>query len=341
MKLDQLSLGECMIHDLPRGASDEKPILTGAPARLDAALRRYFRDKLTTSLRTRGVDVVANPDADATVRCAVTAILRSPSGLAEQSRSIATHLAAVQNSLNPAGLLTVIATRLADRRAVVIMKLEREQGVRFDIDRSSGNATVNLELLRQLTLTNKTRVFKTALLTVADLDDPLSVAGRVSDNQRSSTEGRGVADFFLGTFLGCVLALNPAHTTKQFVNAVSEFVNSAELSAETRGRYAMALLTELHSNTIDVVPREFVAEHVAPEHRALLLDRLRAAGVDPGTGFQKDTSLVRYDKIRIEFASGLVLVGAGQDMQNHVRIRGDDEPPGAEIDDVVRTIRGR
>lgn len=341
MNLERVVLGDVMIHDVPHGGSDEDPTLTHAPVHLDAGLRAYFRDKLLTSLKTRGVDVVADRDADLSVPTAAATILRAPRTLAAQSRQIATHLTAAQNGHNPAGLLTVIAVDLADQKALAVMKLEREQGIRFDIDRTGRYATVNLELLRQLTLTNKTRVFKTALLTATDANDPLTISGRASDNQRGMTEGQGVADFFLGTFLGCTLALNPAHTTKQFVGAVTEFVNHTELSAESRGRYTLALLSELHSNRVDIAPSHFVSEHIAPVHRGALLDLLREQGIHPTTGFQKDTSLVRYDKIRIQFDSGILLVGNGQDVRDHVRIRRDDEPPGAEIDDMIRTIQGR
>lgn len=341
MNLDQAVLGEVMIHDVPHGGSDDEPTLTNAPVQLDAGLRAYFLNKLTNSLKTRGVDVVANRDGDSTVCTAVARILLDRHALAVQSRQIATRLAAAQNGHNSAGLLTVIAVDLGGQNAVAVMKLEREQGIRFDIDRSGRYARVNLELLRQLTLTNKTKVFKTALLCAADPDNPSTITGRASDNQRGITEGQGVADFFLGTFLGCTLALNPAHTTKQFVGAVTEFVNDTELGADTRGRYTIALLSELHNNREDIAPRQFVAEHIAPEHRPALLDHLRDQGIDPATGFQKDTSLIRYDKIRIRFESGILVVGNGQDVRDHVRIRRDDEPPGADINDVIRNIAGR
>ena len=341
MNMDGMQLGRVMIHDVPRGGSDDPPTLTNTPVELDESLLTYFQKKLTTSLKTRGIEVVADPEADGTVRDAVTAILKDSATLAEQSRAAATHLAATQNGHNPAGLLTVIEVTLDTGPGVAVMKLERESGIRFDITKDGEYAKVNLELLRQLTLTNKTKVFKTALFTNPDISDPLAIVGRASDNQRGQAEGRAVADFYLNTYLGCRHALNPARTTQTFVKTVTDFVNATDMTPETRGRYCMALLTELHSNNIDISPKQFVHEHIGVEHRSDLLGNLREQGLEPGTAFQKDTTLVRYEKIRVVFDSGIVLVGTGQDVNDHVRFRDDDEQPGVDVNDLVKTVEGR
>jgi hypothetical protein len=341
VNLDAITLGRVMIHDVPRGGSETPPTFTDAPVELDSELRDYFRRKLKASLETRGVAVVVDPDGDPTVRVAVTAILRDPAALAARSREIALRLAEAQSAVNPEGLLVVIEIDLDDERAVSVMKLEREQGIRFEIKKVDGAATVDLELLRQLTLTNKTRVFKTALFQCSDVTDPMRLQGRVSDNQRGLDEGRGVADFYLGTFLGCALAQNPARTTQQFASAVTHFVNESALTDEKKGRYALALLAELQSNNLDVSAHKFVTEHIAAEDRLAVNDRLREEGVDPATVFQKDASLVRLDKLRIDFESGIVLVGATDQMRSHVRIRGAGEPSGVEVTDNIASMSGR
>ena len=64
---------------------------------------------------------------------------------------------------------------------MAVLKLEREQGLRFKIDTDQqGRKTVDLELLRELTLTDKTKVFKTSLLMLDDSGRPrVDVRSRV------------------------------------------------------------------------------------------------------------------------------------------------------------------
>lgn len=339
MDLSDLRLGRVMMHDVPRGGAGDDPVLTDRPVTLDAALIGYFTDKLRASLTTRGVDAVADETADPTVRDAVRDILGSGQ-LVKPSKRVAEHLARIQNGNNPAGLLTIIEATLGDVTAVAIMKLEREQGIRFTIRTKGGRSVVDLQLLRQLTLTNKTKVFKTALL-LGNAGDALAMHGRVSDNQRGLADGRGVADFFFRDFLGCELAQNPARATSEFVEAVADFINLDELTAKDKGRYQLALAAELDKNTLDIVPRQFAADYIRREHRRLFNDTLAGAGIDRAAGFQKDPSLIRYENFKMTFEGGMTLFGAGEDLRERVRFHGDSEPPGVDILDTVETLRGR
>jgi hypothetical protein len=119
---------------------------------------------------------------------------------------------------------------------VSILKLEREEGIRFQVHEVNGHRTVNLQFLRDLTLTNKTKIFKTSLF-VGDPAHLDAIQGLVSDDQRGQVEGRGVADFYPNTFLGCKLRANPAQVTLEFVKAAEEFFNRSITNPEKKGRY--------------------------------------------------------------------------------------------------------
>ena len=56
---------------------------------------------------------------------------------------------------NSSGLLALGIGAVDDGEVVAVMKLEREQGVRLRIERTGRRATVNLQFLRDLTLTAK------------------------------------------------------------------------------------------------------------------------------------------------------------------------------------------
>ena len=181
-------ISSVMIHDVPRGRDDTvELILTDTPIELDNQLRNYFQSKISESLRKRGVQVVFDSLKDHTVRDAIGQILRDPSSIAQESQLIARRLHAIQTGVNPPGLLVVIFGTRNDENTVSILKLEREEGIRFQVREVNGHRTVDLQFLHDLTLTNKTKVFKTSLFfgDSALLD---SFQGLVSDDQRGQSK---------------------------------------------------------------------------------------------------------------------------------------------------------
>jgi hypothetical protein len=178
-----------VVHDVPQQGSGQNVVLTDAPITLDDDLRSYFAAKVVASLGFKGLDVVADATADSTVRTAVAAIVHDPRELIDQSQALARRLNEIQDARNPAGLLAVIHGRMGPVECVAVLKLEREQGLRVRIHRAGGKLTIDMQHLRDLPLTDKTKVFKTAVLTVERGGDPASVRGRASDDQRSRFEG--------------------------------------------------------------------------------------------------------------------------------------------------------
>jgi hypothetical protein len=164
VNLSSFAVDQVMIHDVPRGNdTDEEVVLTDLPIELDADLRQYFRRKIIDSLSERGVEVVADNDEDAIVRQALARVLGDRAQLVAASREIAARLNDVQTGRNPAGLLAVIVGTVDDGPCASVLKLEREQGLRFRIKTVDAHTVVDLEHLRDLTLTDKTKVFKTSL----------------------------------------------------------------------------------------------------------------------------------------------------------------------------------
>ncbi|HVU61238.1 MAG TPA: nucleoid-associated protein [Mycobacteriales bacterium] len=342
MNVEGFAIGSVMIHDVPRGGHDVSEMtLTDAPIQLDDQLRGYFHSKIINSLNARGVDVVIDAGQDGSVRDAVTRIIGDQTRLAADSRAMAERLHAVQTGVNPPGLLTVISGVLANAPVVAVLKLEREQGIRFKVRRSHGHAVVDLQFLRDLTLTNKTKVFKTALFAVDGHGSHRTLVGRVSDDQRGTDAARGVAEFFLSTYLGCQLRISPARATLEFVQAAESYINGQVPSPEKRGRYQVALLAAMQDQRLDVTPRTFAATHLEPADRRGFLDEVAATGLDPNAAFQKDLSLVKVSGFRMTFENGMVLVGQSDDLRERVRIRPDDEEAGVEINDAVQQLRGR
>jgi hypothetical protein len=260
------------------------------------------------------------------------------------SQTLATHLHAVQTGRNSSGLLTVLVGATDAGPCISILKLEREEGLRFKIDTDQrGHRTIDLELLRELTLTNKTKVFKTSLLMLSADGDPASMYGRVSDDQRGRDDGMGVATFFLSTYLGCALKTNPEKATLDFTQASERFFNDCITNPEKRGRYQVGLLALLQNNELDISPADFAANNLEPVDRTNYLSALREAGVEPNVPFQKDTSMVKVDGFRMLFQNGMVLVGKREDLEDRVAIHPNSAtaPPRVEITDTIKKLSGR
>lgn len=309
MNLDTFAVRAVMVHDVPRGNDEsDQLILTDEPIELDDDLRRYFRRKILTSLHERGVEVVADENEDDTVRAAVARVIADPGQLVDASRVIAERLDQVQTGRNPAGLLAVISGTVDGKRCASVLKLEQEEGLRFRIKVVRGRRVVDLEFLRDLTLTDKTKVFKTSVLTIErGRARATTIIGRVSDDQRGSETAAGVAMFFLGTFLGCRLRDSPEKATLEFVQAADGFINEEVQSAERRGRYQVALLATMQDQTGEIRPRAFAQAHLEATDRAAFLDRVRASGLDPDRPFPKDTGLVRVSGFKMTFRPGWCL----------------------------------
>ena len=344
MNLDSFAVDAVMVHDVPRGNDeDEQLTMTDEPIALDKDLRRYFRRKIVDSLTERGVEAVADGNEDDTVLTSVARLIAKPAELPAASCAIAQRLDLVQTGRNPPGLLAVIVGTVDGQPCASVLKLEREQGLRFRIKTVKGRTVVDLQYLRDLTLTDKTKVFKASLLVAEGKGKPKAgtVVGRVPDDQRGGATA-GVASFFLGTFLGCQLRDSPEKSTLEFVQTVDGFINEQIESAERRGRYQVALLATMQDQTTEVRPRSFANAHLDVPDRPAFLDRVREVGLDPDVPFGKDISLVKVSGFRMTFRSGMVLVGSQDDLEERVDIRPDDAPsPGVDINDAIKRLRGR
>jgi hypothetical protein len=200
---------------------------------------------------------------------------------------------------------------------LAVIKLEPERGVRYAISTVDGRHTVDLELLRNLTLTDKTKVYKTALL----FDEGGEIAGWAADDQRTTASGVSVATFFLSRFLGCAPKLPAAITTYEFVQAASASFNEDVESPKRRSRYQVALLSVMQDNTTTIAPRAFAETHLDAADRPAFLDRVDKAGIPPATTFAKDTSRVNVSRFRMTFTSGnLTLIGDRDALDSTVEI---------------------
>jgi hypothetical protein len=340
MNLDTFHISDLMIHDVPLpGGEGEDVILTDEPIDLDTDLRRYFRGKIIGSLKKRGLDVLADPEGSPTVRSAVAAILADERNLVGQSQELARHLFAIQNKSNSEGLLAVATGTLDDEAVVCALKLEREQGLRLQIVRRDNRNIADVEHLRNLTLTDKTKVFKTSVLRLESPADEMSLVGRVSDDQRGMRAGEGVATFFLSRFLGCSLLVNPEIATRDFVAAVEDFINELD-DQERQAGYHIALLATLQDQRLDISPATFAENNLQADDLDAYVQSLEKVGLDPDVSFEKDLKLAHAKGFKWYFEHGMTLIGSRDDLeQGRVRVPSSRQQP-VEIFDSIKRLKG-
>ncbi|MCP9489221.1 MAG: hypothetical protein MSC31_05035 [Solirubrobacteraceae bacterium MAG38_C4-C5] len=83
--------------------------------------------------------------------------MTNPGSLVPASQRIARHLDAIQSKVNSSGLLAVIHGRIDATDWLGVVKLERQRGVHFVIRAEGDRQVVDLDLLRNLTLTDTRR----------------------------------------------------------------------------------------------------------------------------------------------------------------------------------------
>jgi hypothetical protein len=342
MDISTFEVGSVVIQDVPRRDQGEELVLTDAPVPLDAQLRGYLRRKIVESLESRGLEVVADRQESPIVRDGVTEILASETKLVEESKRIAVHLDHSQNRRNTAGLLILLTGTVDQASTVAVLKLEREEGLRLRIEPRNGQNLVELQFLRDLTLTDKTKIFKTSLFQLAEENVAESLFGRVSDDQRGREDGTGVASFFLATFLGCRLKANPAKATADFVAAAEVFVNEDVAGDDRKARYLVSLQAALQDQALDLTPKEFAESHLDASDRPAFLARVADKDLAPTVAFVKDISLVKTAGFRMTFSHGMVLIGSQQDLRERVELpSANTAGTPVKLRDEVLALRGR
>lgn len=344
--LGRLRVDKVIVHDIPTrrvGDGGQSPILSEIESPLNQELKNYFREKIVGTLAATAFEVIFDSSSSSPVSSLVLDCLGSQTtDFVSMSRDLAHHLYNTQTGVNPPGLLCVAQVKIEQQGGIAIIKLEREAGVRLQQDQLQGKSTFRLEHIRDLMLTEKTKVFKVGLF--VQMGTTLeSIEGVVSDTQRGYYPTTEVADFFLKKFLGCKLREAPAVTTKKLFQATEDFIHEEIAEPEVKARYEIALLAELGSQARTFDPRTFASMHLRVEDRQKYVDYLNNAAVTPQP-FDKDISLIEthLKRIQLDFQSGISVLGSPETFQEHVKMTDlDDGRTRLEIEDRVKRMQGR
>jgi len=304
-----LTLRRAIFHLVPvakKGADKVSPLLMDEETPLNAENVHLIQERVKGTLSsTHAFDVEFNPNNVTPVRKVVQEYFADPAGASfiAVSQELARTLFTVQKGYNSPGLLALLDCVLGSDRALGLVKLENEIGSRLFPEEADGRRHYSMEVLRDLFLTEGTRVFKSALFT--PLQDEMLIL--VSDDQRSSLRVNEVARFFLEQFLGC-RRIEVGHVvTKRFYSAAVEFLNSRVLVETQRNDLYDDLVSQLRRQIRRLDVREFARDFVPTSLRDEFLRFMKERNVP--VSFQKDTSEINsyLRKKVIKTASGIIL----------------------------------
>lgn len=318
-----LEVQSAIFHDLPRQspmALGPTAVLSEALTSLSEASRQHIRSKLVDTLQSNRSYAVQFRSDQSVVSVSVPIYLNlaqdDVSDFIARSRAYAEDLFKRQGPLMSAGLLCIVACTINGRRAIALMKIEREEGAQLELSGEAGHRTFTFELLNNLVFTKNTKLYKAGLFARIGPAEG-SVSGAASDQQF----GNVMAQYWLD-FLGCEKRNDPRVETKRFFDTIIHEVNrSSILSPVQKDEVYEALLVEMRSTRSAVNVGLFVRENVPQAAQEAIGAKLRETGNAPH--FDKDTADIRSsitrkifrtrNNIRVtapEAAEGLVSVSA-------------------------------
>lgn len=318
MEPQRLRIDRLIVHDIPKKDSGEQPRLSESARPVDPSLLNTFKLKISDSLKLAANDVAFIPNCESCVpKLVLDQLGESPSDFVEVSQAIAKRLFECQTSRNTAGFLTVVHGNVESKPALVILKLEKEKGVRIEPQIVEGKLTYDFEEI-SMTLGTNTKVFKIGFFvqTGTTLD---SIVGSASDTQRSTQSIARVAGFFLRSFLGCDYREAPAVTTMRFYQASERYINEEVTDPLKRKRYEFALQATLDSQRSVFSPKEFAEEHLDGDDIDYYLRFLEDANV-PLQQIPKNISLIEKHlrKMQFNFERGTILIASKEEVNENI-----------------------
>ncbi|WP_141580493.1 nucleoid-associated protein [Actinomadura sp. WMMA1423] len=304
MDLSTLRLRQVILHQVSQGKNTESAVsLSEVPTPLNDQNRPYFELRLRKALTRNARPVVEEPGA-AEICSIIRNLLQGEGDLVADSQQMTKNLQKVQRSHSPTGILLTSEASINDAPALIIAKVEHEQGVRATTTTVDGRTTFSVEFLRDLLFTSTTKVFKVAVFSSLDSRDGL-LYGHVSDSQAS---GAKIARYFLDQYLGCKLVERSDVLTERFYEASVGWINRID-NAEKKAQYQVALLSEMQSNRSEISIDRFALDYLDSDDRDDFRNSLIQADVPPRQ-LEKSIDLIKshIQKVKIETQNDVLVL---------------------------------
>lgn len=304
-----LSIQEVIFHDVPRNTEAAGPTLADVGTDFDVPRKKMLKDKLVGALgSSRAYAIEFDGAASTKVHEAVVAMTKKGAPKAtfiKHSQDVAKFLFGEHVGNVSPGLMCVVDIRVAGRRGVAMLKLEREAGAQLEPRTTKdGKQSFELSLIDNLVFTDGTKLFKAALF-LRTSDDSPQFEAVACDSQLAAASVTSMARFWL-RFLGAKFVKDPRVATKEFfdvtLKAITDLVDDPVDKAQIFG----ALHSEMLSNDRVFAPKAFVERHLPEKYRGAFQARLKEHQVGLGQ-FMKNTDdiLTRLKRRLYQTARGV------------------------------------
>lgn len=326
MNLSDFQVIKAVLHEVPLKSNlvaDDAVRLSEVESNLEPRHVLYFKERICSSVGSNwAYEVRFDPDSDSPIPDLVKGYLNSPgdSNFIGMSQLCAKHLYCCQTKKSPEGIFAALECMYQGGPALVLMKLERESGVRVEKATKDGKVFLEIQLVDDLVLTDQTKVFKVGLFWKGQGEDIDSIEGVVSDQQRgygiSATE---VAQFFLNNFLGAQLKVSFSVATRRFVDTVGKFINKEIHDPSDKLDTYGHLVSTLTDQRDLINPSEFINNCIPLNLRQKCHDAFVNASV-PFSVFKKDDDIIKkaVARMRIDFESGISIQGPEDSFRDKV-----------------------
>lgn len=335
--LENLRINRIVAHDVFRrgpGQQVQTPNYSSTLHALRGAGLTELQVRITEAVGHRSYCVEVEVEDDAankTPDCCARLIGADEATFLTLSKQIADNLNAAQAhpSIGDSVLVVADGTRgVHNKPVVVLIKAEMQAG--FSIEDTDG--TRQLQFLEDLFLTKDQKFYKVGVFFAEPLAEGEteweagSLDALVYDQNLS--RGHEIARYFFRDFMGCDLAGTAKRMTKEFYEAVINYVDHSNMSAVEKVDLTDALHVYLKSASGMISAREFEVQHVPENVRGEFDAAMASANVQEGM-FRKDTALVdsKLKKRVIYFENGIqVSIPSGDDEDRYeVRTNGNEQ----------------
>lgn len=322
--LSSISIERLIIHDIPKRLKrDEtiKPLYSEQESVTSDGMRLFFKGKIIEALNNKkAFKICIDPENPSIVPSWVKAIISDDDDVfIDHSKRMADKLLEAQDGVNAAGILLVIICKIAQEKACVIMKLERDRGVQLKLNEET--KSFDLQDVENLMLTQKTRIFKVALLLDRNILKT-NYDGMLTDYQIDMKAKKEIRTYFMSEFLGYKPFADPKFTTQQFYNLTRTFIDSLDDEIQ-KAEYTQDLNSYVQRNNNTISPREFAEDYLkTTEHQNNYKAYIKEKDFSYSSAFLKDPSLIetRIKRFTLKFANGISIMGDKGSFDNNVKL---------------------
>lgn len=339
---ETILIDRIIVHDIPKHKKGEQgiePNYSEQESKLTLGLRNFFKEKVMQALGSdKSFKICFDEENLSPISWINKELLESDgSNFPFQSKAITKHLFDIQVGYNAAGILVVIFGKVNSFNTCMILKLEKDTGAQLKLDDKTHS--FNIEEVKDLMLTQKTKIFKVAMFILRD-DFKAKYDGVIMDYQIDIKEKKEVTTWFMDKFLGCRAFEDPKITTQQFYNYTRAYINTIQDELD-RAKYIQDLNSYVQKNSLTLNPKEFAEDYLKSTAHRNDYKNFLGSKKFKFTSFPKDISQIdrQVKKITLTFDNDISIVGKKGTFDKKVKLEKlDNGQTRAEVTSKIRSI---